>query len=306
MRVFVTGATGFIGSAVVQDLLAAGHSVVGLARNPEAANRLAEAGADSHPGELTDLESLVAGARFCDGVAHLAFIHDFSRFEENVEIDRRAAHAMTQALEGSDKPFVLTSGTAWVAPGRVATETDRAADVTSGRAATEELVLATASRGVRSSVVRLSPTVHGQGDGAFIPTLIDLARRTGLAAYIGDGDNRWPAVHRLDAATLFRLALESGGPGLRYNGAAEEGIAMRDIAETIGAGLGLPVRSLSPEEAEAHFSWFAGFVGYDGPTSSAITRESLGWSPKQNGLLQDMRESGYFTTAARDMNLTGH
>ena len=294
MRVFVTGATGFVGSAVVSDLLAAGHSVLGLARNADAADKLARAGADAHRGELTDFESLAAGARSCDGVAHLAFIHDFSKFQENIEIDRRAAAAMTAALEGSGKPFVLTSGTAMVAPGRVATENDRPADPTAGRAATEELVLATAERGVRAIVVRLSPSVHGAGDHGFVPMLIDIARRTGVAAYIGDGANRWPAVHRLDAATLFRLAIEKAEAGTRLHGAAEEGIPMRDIAQTIGEGLGLPVRSIPANDATAHFDWFAGFVGIDGATSSARTRETLGWRPTQRGLLADMRESGYF------------
>lgn len=305
MKVFVTGATGFIGSAVVSELLAAGHSVVGLARNAEAASKLEQAGAQPHYGSLADLDSLKAGARAADGVAHLAFIHDFSKFEENVLIDRRAAEAMIDALEGSNKPFVLTSGTAMVAPGRVATEHDTPADVTTGRAATEELVLSAATRGVRASVVRLSPTVHGEGDGAFVPMLIDLARKKGMAGHIGDGANRWPAIHRLDAASLFRLALEKAAPGTRLHGAAEEGIAMRDIAEAIGKGLGVPVRSLSAEEAEAHFGWFAGFVALDGPTSSAITRATLGWKPAENGLLADMRESGYFSAYARDMNLTG-
>jgi nucleoside-diphosphate-sugar epimerase len=306
MKIFVTGATGFIGSAVVSELLAAGHSVIGLARNAEAAAKLEKAGAEAHHGSLTDLDSLAAGARLADGVAHLAFIHDFSKFEENVIIDRRAAEAMIDALEGSHKPFVLTSGTAMVAPGRVATENDVPADVTTGRAATEEFVLAAATRGVRSSVVRLSPSVHGEGDGAFVPMLIDLAREKGMAAHIGDGANRWPAIHRLDAASLFRLALEKATPGTRLHGAAEEGIAMRDIAETIGEGLGVPVRSLSADDAESHFGWFAGFVGLDGPTSSAITRASMGWEPMQNGLLADMRESGYFSASARDMNLTGN
>ena len=295
MRVFVTGATGFIGAAVVSELLGAGHSVLGLARNEEAADKLARAGVEAHRGELTDLDALAAGARACDGVAHLAFIHDFSKFEENIEIDRRAAEAMTSALEGSGKPFVLTAGTALVAPGRVATESDVPADPNTGRAATEQLVLATASRGVRASVVRLSPSVHDEGDHGFVPLLIDIARRTGIAAYVGDGGNRWPAVHRLDAAHLFRLALEKAEPGTRLHGAAEEGIPMYQIAETVGEGLGVPVRSLTPEEAPSHFDWFAGFAQLDGAASSVITRKTLGWEPKQKGLIADMRESGYFS-----------
>lgn len=294
MKIFVTGATGFVGSAVVDALLGAGHTVLGLARNDAAADKLDKAGAQAHRGELTDLDTLAAGARACDGVAHLAFIHDFSKFQENIEIDRRAAQAMTTALEGTGKPFVLTSGTALVAPGRVATENDVPVDPTTGRAATEQLVLATANRGVRASIVRLAPSVHGEGDYAFVPMLIDIARRTGVAAYIGDGTNRWPAVHRLDAAQLFRLALEKAAPGTRLNGAAEEGIPMREIAQTIGDGLGLPVQSISADEAAEHFDWFAGFVGLDGATSSAITRLSLGWEPRQQGLLADIRDSGYF------------
>lgn len=303
MRLFVTGATGFIGSAMVHELRSAGHSVVGLARNAEAAAKLKAAGADAHHGSLTDLDSLAAGAHASDGVLHLAFIHDFSKYEENVAIDRHAAAAMTDALAGSGKPFVLTSGTAMVAPGQIATENDVPADATTGRAATEQLVLATAKRDVRSCVVRLSPTVHGKGDGAFVPMLIDLARQKGFSAYIGDGSNRWPAVHRLDAAVLFRLAVESAPPGSRLHGAAEEGIAMRDIAAAIGEGLSLPVRSLSPAEAADHFGWFAGFVGFDGPTSSAITRRMTGWMPAHDGLLTDMRDSGYFASNAKNMNL---
>ncbi len=303
MRIFVTGATGFIGSAVVQELLTAGHQVLGLARSQAAMQKLAEAGAQAHPGELDDLESIAAGARECDGVVHLAFVHDFSKFEENIAIDRRAAEAMIQAIEGTGKPFVLTSGTAMVAPGRVATENDIPADTGTGRAATAQYVLASAVRGVRASVVRLSPSVHGKGDGAFVPMLIDLARQKGFAAYIGEGTNRWPAVHRLDAAQLFRLAVEKAHSGTVWNGAAEEGIAMRDIAQAVGDGLHVPVRSLSATDAAEHFGWFAGFVGLDGATSSAITREKLGWHPVQVGLLEDLRSSGYFEGSAREMNL---
>jgi nucleoside-diphosphate-sugar epimerase len=294
MRIFVTGATGFIGSALVTELLRSGHSVLGLARNDAAAGKLVQAGVDVHLGELTDLDALAAAARLCDGVAHLAFIHDFSKFQENIEIDRVAAQAMTQALAGSQKPFVLTSGTAMVAPGRVATENDVPADPTTGRAATEEMVLATAARGVRASVVRLSPSVHDAGDYGFVPMLINLARRTGVSAYVAEGTNRWSAVHRLDAALLFRLALEKALPGTRLHGAAEEGIPMRQIAETIGEGLGLPVRSIAAADAASHFDWFAGFVQLDSPTSSEITRQTLGWSPMRKGLLADMKESGYF------------
>ena len=294
MKVFVTGATGFIGTAVVRELIDAGHRVVGLARSEEASTKLAEAGAEAHPGALDDLEALAAGARAADGVIHLAFIHDFSRYEENAETDRLATAALADALEGTGKPLVVTSGTAVLAPGRVGVETD---PPTAQTRAKSELVLAAAGRGVRVSAVRLAPTVHGEGDAAFVPAMIEAARRTGIAAYVGDGQNRWPAVHRLDAARLFRLALERAEPGQRIHGVAQEGIPTRAIAEAIGEGLGVPVRSIPPEEAEAQFGWLAGFAQMDAPASSALTRESLGWEPSGPDLLTDMRENGYFAAA---------
>lgn len=297
MRIFVTGATGFIGSAVVAELLGAGHQVLGLARSDKAADALARAGAEAHRGELVDLDSLAAGARACDGVAHLAFIHDFSKYQENGDIDRRAVTAMADALEGSGKPLVITSGTALIAPGRPVTEDDAATsdNPSAVRAPSEEVALAAADRGVRSSIVRLSPSVHGPGDYAFVPALIDIARRTGVAAYVGEGTNRWSAVHRLDAARLFRLALEKAAPGTRLHGVAEEGITVRAIAEAIGEGLGVPVRSIAADEAAVQFDWLAHFVVIDAPASSAITRKTVGWRPQENGLLKDMRESGYFS-----------
>lgn len=295
MRVFVTGATGFIGNAIVPELLGAGHEVLGLARSDEAADKLSRAGAKAHRGELSDLESLAAGAKLCDGVIHAAFIHDFSRYQENAETDRRAAEAMAGALEGTGKPLVVTSGTTVLAPGRVGTEEDAPAPDGPGHIrAVSELVLAAAGRGVRVSAVRLPPTVHGAGDHAFLPALIGIAREKGFAACVGDGANRWPAVHRLDAARLFRLALEQAAPGSRLHGAAEGGITMRTIAETIGEGLGLPIRGIIEDEASGHFGWLARFVATDCPTSSAITRDTLGWRPREAGLLADMRESGYF------------
>jgi nucleoside-diphosphate-sugar epimerase len=293
MRVFVTGATGFIGSAILPELLAAGHQVLGLARSDAGAGTLAQMGVAVHRGELSDTDSLVAGARGCEGVIHTAFIHDFSQFEANVEIDRRAVAALAGALEGSGKPLVITSGTALLASGRIGTEQD-APRPGAHRAASEEIVLAAAGRGVRASVVRLPPSVHGAGDHGFVPMLIGVARRTGVAAFIGDGANRWPAVHRLDAARLFRLALEHAAPGARLHGVAEEGIAMRAIAETIGRGLGVPVRGLTEDEAAAHFGWMARFVAIDNPTTSALTRTSLGWRPEGAELLTDIRDSGYF------------
>lgn len=297
MRVFVTGATGFIGSAVVRELLEAGHEVVGLARNEETVTKLARAGADAHKGELTDLDSLAAGARACDGVAHLAFIHDFSKYQENCEIDCRAVEAMGRALEGSNKPLVVTSGTMIVAPGQTARESQPARpDSPSGaRAPSEHALEQVSTRGVRGISVRLSPSVHDEGDHGFVPALIEVARRTGVAAYVGDGANRWPAVHRLDAARLFRLALEKGTAGTRLHGAAEEGVPMRDIATTIGEGLSIPVRSLSVEEAAAHFDWLAMFVAIDNPACSTATRETVGWRPQEVGLLADMRAGGYLS-----------
>jgi nucleoside-diphosphate-sugar epimerase len=293
MRVFLTGATGFIGPAIVHELLAAGHQVLGLARSDAAADSLARLGVAAHRGELSDTDSLAAGARACEGVIHAAFIHDFSDYAGACETDRRAVEAMVGAMQGSDKPFVLTSGTALLAPGRTGTEED-APTIAAGRATAEAAALAAAGRGVRTSIVRLPPTVHGAGDHGFVPMLIDVARNKGYSAYIDDGANRWPAVHRLDAARLYRLALEHAVPGARLHAAAEEGVTLSAIAQAIGAGLNLPVRSLTKDEAPAHFDWLAAIVAIDNPTSSALTRKALGWSPKESGLLTDMKESGYF------------
>ncbi|AEG94118.1 SDR family oxidoreductase [Ramlibacter tataouinensis] len=296
MKIFVTGATGFIGGAVVRELLTAGHRVVGLARSDAADKTLTRMGVEAHRGELADLDSLAAGARACDGVIHTAFIHDFAQYEANARTDQRALKAMADALEGTNKPLVATSGTAVLAPGRIGTEADSPApDGLGSIRAASEVVLAAADRGVRVSIVRLPPSVHDRGDHGFVPALIDVARRTGVAAYVGDGDNRWPAVHRLDAARLFRLALEKAPPGARLHGVGEEGVPMRSIAEAIGTGLGIPARSMSADEAAAHFGWMALFVGIDNSTSSAQTRASLGWQPQQIGLLDDMQASGYFS-----------
>jgi len=296
MRVFVTGATGFIGAAIVRDLLAAGHKVLGLAHSDTATAALARMGVEAHRGELADTDSLTAGARACDGVIHTAFIHDFSAYAAAAETDRRAVHALAGALEGSGKPFVSTSGTALLAPGRIGTEEDAPAPASAAglRAASEASVLAAAGRGVRASTVRLPPSVHGAGDHGFVPALIDIARHTGVSGFVADGANRWPAVHRLDAARLFRLALEKAAPGSRLHGVAEEGVTLRAIAEVIGEGLDVPVRSVARDEATAHFDWLAGFVAIDNPTSSALTRTSLGWRPRELDLLADMRDGGYF------------
>ena len=288
MRVFVTGATGFIGSAVVQNLLDAGHSVVGLARSDEAAANLAKLGVEVRRGELIDPEGLAAGARDSDGVIHTAFIHDFSNFMANIEVDQRAVQALVGALEGSDKPLVIASGTLMVSHAHPATERDAPASAGVPRAASEIMVIEAAARGVRGSVVRLTPPVHDQTRAGLITYLIATAREKGVSAYVGDGQNRWPAVHRLDAARVFWLALEKAPPGSRLHAVAEEGIPLRTIAEAIGAGLGLPVRSLTLEESLAHFGWMSGFVGQDNLTTSAITREILGWAPREVGLLADL------------------
>ncbi|HEY3676973.1 MAG TPA: SDR family oxidoreductase [Candidatus Tumulicola sp.] len=301
LRVFVTGATGFIGSAVVRELIDAGHSVLGLARSDESAAALKAAGADVQRGSLDDLDSLRAGASGADAVAHLAFIHDFSKFAENCEIDRRAVETLAQTLRGSNRLLFVTSGTVLLASARPVKESD-AADAASPipRVATELAVDAAGAGGAAVALVRLPPTVHGEGDHGFVPFLVDLARRTGVSAYVGDGSNRWPAVHRLDAAHLYRLALEKGeGGGVRYHAVAEEGIRFRDIAEEIAKGLGVPAVSKSPEEAAEHFAWFAHFAGVDAPASSSQTRSALAWSPSHPTLSEDLGSGVYFKETAK-------
>jgi nucleoside-diphosphate-sugar epimerase len=295
MRVFVTGATGFIGSAVVQELINAGHRVVGLARTDERAATLAKWGAEVHRGELADIDSLVAGARANDGVIHLAFGHDFSKYQEAIETDRRVVEAMAGALEGSGKPLVIASGTLMVAHGRPATERDAPVSVDFPRAASEAAVLAASGRGVRSSVVRLAPSVHDRAQQGLVTMMIAQAREKGVSVFVGDGANRWPAVHRLDAARLFKAALERAEPGSRLHAVAEDGIPLRTIAEAIGKGLGVPVRSIAAEEATAQFGFLAWALTLDNPTSSALTRESLGWHPREAGLIAGLREGGYLS-----------
>jgi nucleoside-diphosphate-sugar epimerase len=292
MRVFVTGASGFIGSAVVSELIAAGHQVVGLARSDSSAQAVEAAGAQVHRGDLENLESLRTGAQSADGVIHLAFNHDFTNYTGAAETDRHAIDALGEVLVDSDRPFVVTSGLAGFSPGRPLTEDD-AADPSSPRGS-EQAALAFTSRGVRVSVLRLPPSVHGDGDHGFVPRLIDIAREKGVAAYPGDGSNRWPAVHRLDAARLFRLALESAPAGARLHAIGDDGIPVREIAAAIGRHLSLPVTSVRPEQAVEHFGWLGAFFSLDVPASSTLTRELLGWAPTRSGLLDDLEQGHYF------------
>ncbi len=310
MRIFVTGASGWIGSAVVPELISAGHEVVGLARSDAAAEVLTAAGAQVELGSLDELEVLRKTAENADGVIHLAFKHEIAftgDFEGAATADRRAVETFAEVLAGSDRPLVIASGLLGLSPGHVATELDgHAADAVrramppgpQARWATAEFTLSLAERGVRSSIVRLSPTCHGDGDNGFMATLVAIARDTGVSGYIGDGSSRWPAVHRLDAAHLFRLALESAPAGSTLHGAADEGVATRQIAEVIGRHVDVPVVSIDPKDA-GHFSFLAHFFGLDSPASSALTRQLLDWQPTQPGLLEDLDQGHYFTAAAR-------
>ena len=290
MKVFVTGATGFIGMAVVRELLDAGHGVIGLSRSEKGDAALKQAGAEPLRGELGDLDSLRRGAEAADGVIHLAYLHDFSDLAASVEADRLATDAIGAVLEGSGSPFVLTSGMLLMTQGHPAEEADAPASL--GRYA-EQAVSELSERGIRSSVVRLSPTVHGADDYGFIRVLVQTARDKGVSTYVGDGSNRWPAVHRLDAARLFRLALESAPAGTRLHGVGESAIAFREIAEAIGRGLNLPTVSIPAEEAAAHFGWIAFAATADNPASSTWTQQELNWHSEQPGLMADL-EAGYY------------
>jgi nucleoside-diphosphate-sugar epimerase len=294
MRVFVTGATGFVGSAVVQELLNAGHKVLGLARSEAGAASLAAAGAEVLRGSLEDLDSLRRGVLAADGVIHTAFNHDFSKFAENAAAERRALEAIGTSLEGSERPLIVTSGVALLAPGRIANEADVRAPNPALPRDPEEVASALTASGLRASVVRLAPSVHGVADHGFIPRLIAIAREKAVSAYVGDGLNRWPGVHRLAAAAVYRLALEKSEAGARYHAVAEQGVPFKEIAGVIGRRLNVPVVSMRPDEANEHFGWFAMFTGMDVPASSQRTQELLGWRPSGPALLADIDQPGYY------------
>jgi nucleoside-diphosphate-sugar epimerase len=295
MRVFVTGATGFVGTAIVQELIKASHQVLGLARSDAAAQRLAEAGAEVLRGDLEDPDSLRAGTAGADGVIHAGFIHDFTRFQEVCEVDKKAIEVIGDILAGSDRPLIVTSGTALVSPGKLATEDIIPTFNPAWPRASEQAVDAVCQRGVRAAVVRLSPSVHGEEDKhGFVPILVNIAREKGFSAYIGDGLNQWNAVHQLDAAHLFRLALANAEPGARYHAAAEQSITVKSIAEAIGRQLNMPVKSITAEAAAEHFGWFAQMAALDCPALSKLTQERLNWHPTHSTLLSDI-DNGIYT-----------
>ena len=297
MRVFVTGATGFIGSAIVQELINAGHQVLGLARSEAGMQSLIAAGAEAHRGDLDDIESLQRGAAAADGVIHTAFNHDFSNYKASADNDKRVIEAMGAALAGTKRPLIITSGIGILSgTGKLVTENELPASSPIPRIASEQAADIVAASGVHVSVVRLPPSVHGEGDHAFLPILINIAREKGISVYQEEGLNRWPAVHRSDAARLYRLALENvAAPGTRFHGVAEEGIPFRDIAEVIGKRLNIPVVSKSKDEAAAHFGWFAHFAAMDIHASAKQTQEALGWLPTQPGLISDLDTDSYFS-----------
>jgi nucleoside-diphosphate-sugar epimerase len=308
MRVFVTGASGWIGSHVVPELIGAGHQVSGLARSDASAAALTAAGIEVHRGSLDDLDVVRSAAAASDGVIYLAFDHGkaFSGdFQGAADADRRVIETIAEALAGTDRPLVIAAGTLDLAPGRVATEKDEPdiAHLPGGpakRSETAKFTVSLASRQIRSVVVRLSPTVHGEGDYGFMARIVGIAREKGVSGYIGDGSNQWPAVHVIDAAQLFRLALEHAPAGSVLHAVADEGVPLRDIAEVVGRRLNIPVTSISPDDAPAHFSWLAGFIGMNSPASSVYTRELLKWQPTHPGLIEDLNKGHYFDRPAAD------
>jgi nucleoside-diphosphate-sugar epimerase len=293
MRIFVTGASGFIGTHVVPEMIAAGHKVLGMTRSDEGARLLRAIGAEVHRGSLEELESLKKGAGASEAVIHLAFNHDFSKFEQNGELDKRAIEAMGAVLAGSDRPFIVTSGVAGIAgSGKLATEDmDVPANFQLPRLS-EQTALSLISEGVRASVMRL-PQVHDTRKQGLISYVIAVAREKGMSAYVGDGTNRWAAAHVSDVARLYRIALEKNEPGGKYHAVDEEGVALRDIAEVIGRGLKIPVKSIPAESAPAHFGFLAGFIGNDLIASSALTRKKLAWNPTGPKLLEDLQKMDY-------------
>jgi nucleoside-diphosphate-sugar epimerase len=294
MRVFVTGATGFVGTAVVKELLAAGHQVLGLVRSDASAKKLTAAGATPHHGDLEDENSLKSGAKQADAVIHTGFIHDFTRFKEVCDVDSKAIDTIAAVLKGSNRPLLVTSGTAIVSPGNLAIETTIPPFHPEWPRASEIRAEAAAALGVKASSVRLAPSVHGEGDlHGFVPILINIARQKGVSAYVAEGGNRWNAVHRLDAAQLYRLAIEKGAGGVRYHAVGEEAINFKSIAEAIGKKLNIPVVSKSKEEAAEHFGWFARFAAIDCPASSKLTQEQLNWHPTHSTLLADIAGNVY-------------
>jgi nucleoside-diphosphate-sugar epimerase len=300
MRVFVTGATGWVGSAVVRELLKNGHKVLGLSRSDSGAQALEAAGAEVQRGDLEDLESLRKGAAWSEGVIHCAFIHDFAAFENSCAVDRKAIETIGEVLAETNHPFIISSGTAGAVPGTVSTE-DSEANPNSPlkvRKLSEALVLSLVSKGVKGMVLRLPPTVHGDGDKGFVPSIVSVAKAKKVSAYIAEGQNRWPAVHRLDAAHLYRLALEKGQGGKVYHAVHDEGVATKSIAEVIGKHLAIPVKSIPEAEAGPHFGFLGHFYGMDCPASSAKTREQLGWEPKHQSLIADLEEGHYFSNVA--------